>query len=78
MATLTISLSGSGIVNGSKSYTLTDAMVTRLINATKYYSGDGTNAQVLAAWADSLIDQTKRNVVQAEKNTAAFPALEIT
>jgi hypothetical protein len=70
MATITIGLSGSGVVNGTRTYTLNDATVTRLINAMKYYFGEGTNTQTLAAWADDLIAETKIKVHQAERNSA--------
>jgi hypothetical protein len=78
MATLTIGLSGSGVVNGSKNYTISDAHILRLIDAMKYYNGDGTNAQLLVAWADSLIAHTKSMVVKKEQNTAIFLPPDIT
>ena len=78
MSTITISLSGSTIVNGSKNYTLSDTTVTRLINGMKYYYGSSlTDAQVLSAWVDGLIDTTKKMVVDAEKNTAVVAAVDI-
>jgi hypothetical protein len=73
MATLTISISGSAVVNGARNYTLSDAMVTRLINAMRapYMPGDTrTDAQVLAAWADMLIERTKQHVLVEEQSAA--------
>lgn len=82
MATITISLA-SGVVNGSKSFTLSDADVQRLINAALVAfpprNADGstiqnpTNAQILASWATEWIDRTKRIV----KNIETAPPAEI-
>jgi len=78
MATLTIGLSGSATVNGSKNYTLTDAQVARLIAAMKYYFGSTlTDGQALVAWADGVIDHTKSQIAQAERNQQTVPTVEI-
>jgi len=70
MATITISLTGSAIITGSRDYTLSDAMVQRLIDAMKHRHGSGlTNGQLLVAWADGLISETKNEVMQTERNT---------
>jgi hypothetical protein len=65
MATFTFSLSGSTIVNGSKSWTVPDSDVQVLINfQTKKHAGDDdlaaplTPAQALLAWVQGLIDGT--------------------
>jgi hypothetical protein len=73
MAALTIALSGSGVANGSRNYTVSDADLARLLAwakaATKpndVGSDTRTDAQVLAAWADYLVRHTKRSVQQFE------------
>ena len=74
MAKLTIGLSDSGVVNGSKTYTLNDAMVTRIITAMRVrleLPESSTNAQVLAGWADDLVAYTKRQVFEQERRAAA-------
>lgn len=71
MATLTISLAGSSVVNGSKSWTVSDADVQALIdyNATKYSGGSRgetvpplTPAQALLAWAQGFVRQSAAEV----------------
>ena len=55
MATLTISLSGSGIINGSKAYTISDADTQRLLNASSAtFNTVGSNAAILLAYAGGL------------------------
>lgn len=81
MATITIGLSGvTGGPNGSKDYTITDAGVARWIAAWRKIAGvpEATDAQVLANWADFLIDHTKRAVVDREQKDAAPTPLDIT
>lgn len=63
MGTFTLSLSGSGIVNGAKSYTVSDADVQRVLDwaATHYASSlpaNPTNAQILGAWCQGIVDTT--------------------
>jgi hypothetical protein len=80
MATITIGLSGSGVANGTRTYTISDPMVTRLIAAWRKISGLGaaaTDAQVLANWADYFIDHTKRAVVDREQKETAPTSLDI-
>lgn len=71
MATLQISLSGSAVINGSKSYTLTDADVQTLISymQTKFATAnsDGsttplTAAQALLAWANDWVSSTRDEI----------------
>lgn len=67
MATLSIQLSGSAVVNGGKDYTLTDPVVQRLINYLKIKFETGlpanpTNGQVLTKWVQNWIDTTKAEV----------------
>jgi hypothetical protein len=78
MATITISLSGSAIVNGTRVYTLPDTQVNRLIAAMEHVHGDLPPTQVLAAWADDLIAKTRREVIQIEHNNAIITPLDIT
>lgn len=78
MATFTISLSGSAVVNGSKSWTLSDAdvqsLATFLIN--KY--GAATAQQALALWAQDFVNTTISNVQIYQKSTATVPPLTFT
>ncbi len=59
MGTLTIGVSGSGIVNGSKSYTVSDADTQKWVNyliATATKGGSVPSAQqALVAWANSVV-----------------------
>jgi hypothetical protein len=70
MATLTVTLSGSAIVNGSKSFTINDADITSLINwAIGRYSPPPpapplTQAQALTAWVQSWANATRDSVQQ--------------
>jgi hypothetical protein len=80
VATITIGLAGSAVVNGSKNYTLDDAAVSRLIAAVRYKfkpdSSGKTDAQILAMWADGVIADTKAEVAELEKrsqNAAILP-----
>lgn len=59
MATLTISLAGSGVVNGSKAYTISDADVQRLLNASAAtFNVSGTNTQILLGYVGGLRQYT--------------------
>lgn len=73
MATFTIGLT-SGPVTGSKNFTLSDADVTRWVAAlrTKEAFKDPalTNAQVLARWADSVINAQNGLVRSVEREAA--------
>ena len=66
MATITISLTGSAIVTGSKSYTVSDAdlqSVLNLMSGSRQFIGTTpTNQQLLLAWVQQWIDETKANV----------------
>ncbi len=75
MATLTLSLT-SGPVTGSKNYTLSDADVTRWLNALKTLDGAGslTNAQLLSKWADNVVQSVKSFVKHVERDAAAASA----
>ena len=69
-----------GPVTGSKNYTISDAHVTQFIVwAREAYPApvlpdDRTDAQVLAAWADSIINGTKMAVTKRMKDAAAATA----
>jgi DNA-binding transcriptional MerR regulator len=81
MATLTIGLSGvTGGPNGTRTYTVTDAHVVRWITAFRTALGipNATDAQVLAAWADQVVDRTKRVIVDQETKAAAAAPIDIT
>lgn len=80
MATLTIGLSGSGIVNGSKSFTIDDAGTQALLDwATVNYatalSSNPTNGQVLIAWVNGWVTATKNSVQQFKTVPSAVPPL---
>ena len=85
MATLTISLSGSAIVTGSKSYTVSDADIQALLDwgQANYASvlpqppATPTNAQILLAWVQGWINATKDSV-QRFKTTAPVVPPQIT
>lgn len=80
MATLTFSLT-SGVINGSRDFTLSDADVTRWINAYRValnMPANATNAQVLAAWANDAVDRTKRIVKDIEGKAAVPAEIDVT
>jgi len=75
MATLTFTLSGSGVVNGSKAYTFPDADVQRLLNAWNILDAallppTPTPAQTLLQWVADLVSWTIFNVKQIETTVA--------
>lgn len=69
MATITISLNSTPLT-GSRTYTLSDADVTRWVNAYKsIYAAQNltlNDAQTLSRWADNVISETKRLVLETE------------
>jgi|GEM_PF-4327519 len=77
MGTLTISLSGTGVVNGSKSWTVSDADVINWINqliATQTNPRGGnppTAQQALVNWANGVVNTqiavTKRYLDDLQK-----------
>ncbi len=88
MATLTISLSGSAVVNGSKSYTVSDVDIQSLLNwAASVYAVQlaaqfnpsntpgfvPTNAQILLAWVQGFIDSTKASVQRFQTAAPTVP-----
>lgn len=81
MATVTISLAGSSVVNGTKNYTISDADVQTLINhmIAKYSPAAGpplTNMQALLKWAQRFVDATSGEI-QATQVHDATQAIDI-
>jgi hypothetical protein len=81
MATLTIGLSGvTGGPNGTRTYTVSDAHVARWISAFRVALNmpGASDAQVLAAWADEVVDRTKRVIIDREAKAAMPNPIDIT
>lgn len=81
MATLTIGLSGSAVVNGSRSWTISDADVQRLIDYMSIKFRDNkndptplTSAQALNAWVGNFVANTKGEVENDLRTKAAQTA----
>jgi hypothetical protein len=64
MATLSISLSGSGVVNGTKNYTVSDADIQRTLDWASFtykayifntFGPAPTNQQILLAWIQNQL-----------------------
>lgn len=86
MGTFTVSLTGSGVINGSKSWTISDADVQRLVDylVAKYTSpvtlsndsppvqvgGVPTPQQAMVRWINSFVAQTKMDVRDRELRSA--------
>ncbi len=65
MATFTMALSGSGVVNGTKTWTVSDADVQHLLDylASVYPSTTPpTNQQALLFWVQGFVTETVMNV----------------
>lgn len=67
MATLSFSVSGSAIGNGTKSYTVSDADLQSFLNwaASAFASNlpsTPTNPQIFSAWADFVVGHAKNNI----------------
>lgn len=75
MATLTISLSGSNVVNGSKSWTVTNADVQKLVDCLiarhSALASQITAQQALLAWAQQFVDQTRTDVHEHQRSLVA-------
>lgn len=71
MATFTISLSGSTVVNGSKSWTVSDTDVQTLINYLEVMYNVSTPSAALLAWVQDFVSTTVNDVRQ--KNTIQQP-----
>jgi hypothetical protein len=77
MATLTISVSGSGIANAnqSKAYTVTDADLQKLLNWGATIAAPGaTTPQILLAWCNLLVNYTIRQITAKQVSDAAATA----
>jgi hypothetical protein len=88
MATLTISVTGTAVVTGSKAYTVSDADLQALLtwaakaygpyiaqtyNPTKAAGFVPTNQQILLAWVQTWINQTVNSVRVANTPPPAPP-----
>ena len=76
MATLSITLSGSAVVNGTKSYTVSDADTQTVLNWAQGAFASSlpqspTNTQILLAWVQSWINGTQGAMVT--QNTVVTP-----
>lgn len=74
MATITMSIASTP-VTGSKSYTISDADVTRWLTALKSILAEPnqsplTNAQVLVKWADATVEDMRRQTGDYERRVA--------
>jgi len=79
MATLAISVSGSALVNASKSYTINDADLQTLLSwAQVSYANalpvNPTSQQILLAWVQGWIDATRANIQQVNTPAPTVPA----
>lgn len=76
MATFTIGITGSSVVNGSKSWTLSDADVQKLVDYQMaiYPGANPTPQQALVMWAQTFVDKTIQDVKNHQKaNLAVAP-----
>lgn len=72
MGTLTISLTSTP-VTGTKSYTVSDADVTALINYIQTQYGAATASAALLLWVQQWVNETA-NRVQTNNTTLSIPA----
>lgn len=81
MSTITVSLSGSGIVNGTKNYTISDSDLQILLNWAKIrFFAQGatpTSQQILLAWVQWWVDTTKFRVQQDGIVTTVPPMISV-
>jgi hypothetical protein len=83
MATFTIGLSGSAVVNGSKNWTLSDGDVQSLVNfLVVKYSGSAVPAltaqQCLALWAQDFVNRTIADVKGVPAGNGGVPPIVFT
>jgi hypothetical protein len=80
MATITLSVSGSAVVNGTKNYTVSDTDLQSLLDCMKVRLSLSapTNAQILVAWANEIMRVATVDVTQFKKQTAAQAASDAT
>lgn len=81
MGTWTMSLSGSGVVNGSKAYTISDADVQTLIDTIKAQETarggtTPTNAQALLIFVQQLVDYTTNRIQSYNKTETVPPPIQ--
>ncbi len=78
MATLTIGLSGSGVANGSKNYTIGDPATTKLVawgrTAYPVTPDTRTDGQVLVAIFDAYVGALKAAVTKVDRDAAVAAA----
>jgi hypothetical protein len=78
MATLTIGISGSVVVNGSKNYTPSDAQITKLIAFARRVAplvpDTRTDAQVLVVLMDSVVSSWSQAITKFDVDAAAAQA----
>ncbi len=79
MATLSISITGSTIVTGTKNYTVNDTNVQNVldwarVNYATALSTAPTNQQILLAWVQGWINGTKDAVQRFETPAVVVPA----
>lgn len=78
MATFTISLSGSGVVNGSKSWDISDADTTLLVAYLRNRYSTATNQLALAAWTQDFVGGTIMQVRNAQQSSAPITPIVFT
>jgi hypothetical protein len=83
MATITVSVSGTTVTTGSRSYTISDNDLQTVLEwgAVFFASSLSTapsNAQILAAWADWFPSLTRDRVHAYKRDLAAANATDIT
>lgn len=81
MATFTIAFSGSGVFNGSKSWTISDADEQKLIDflVTKYAGqSTPTSSQALSSWTQEFVNQTIADVRAYQKSQAVAAPIVFT
>lgn len=79
MSTLTITLAGSAIVNGTKSYTISDSDLQTLLNwaGTALIPPGATSQQILLAWVQWWVHMTQQRVQQANVTVTTPPPITI-
>lgn len=83
MATFTISISGSAVVNGSKNWAVADADIQTLSTfMIAKYSSPGqaqlTAPQALSAWAQDFVNRTIAEVRSYQQSQAAVSPIVFT
>lgn len=80
MATLTIGITGSGVANGTRTFTPSDPDIAALIawfRASRPETPDArTDAQILGLWADSLVNEMKKSIRRRQQDSAGKTATD--